>query len=59
MIKTKKHLVKKWEVSFIKLSDGKEKRFKVTRRIPDLSISETRIYKSKKEAKKRFDEWLK
>ena len=59
MPKIKKHLAKKWEVSFIELSNGKEKKFKVTKRVPELSVSETRIYKSKKRAKRRFEEWLK
>jgi len=33
-------------------------RFKVTRRVPYLSVSETKIFESKEEAKKQFDEWL-
>lgn len=59
MAKVKKHFTKKWEVSFIELMDGEVKKFKVTRKIPELSVSETRIYKSKERAKKRFGEWLK
>ena len=57
MVELKKHPVKKWEVSIIKLENDIE-RFKVTRRIPELNISETKIFTSKEEAKKQFDEWL-
>ena len=34
------------------------KQFKVTRRIKELNIAETRLFNSKEEAKKLFDEWL-
>ena len=50
----KKHFTKKWEVSLIEL-ENHEIKYKVTRRIPELSIAETKIFKSKKEAKKQFD----
>ena len=46
----KKHKVKKWEVSIMELKDNGRK-FKVTRRIPELYVSETK-------AKKQFDDWL-
>lgn len=52
-----KHLTKKWEVSIIELRNH-ETRFKVTRRIPELSVAETKVFSSKEEAKKQFDEWL-
>jgi hypothetical protein len=55
---TKKHLYKKWEVSVIELKTKTAKKYKVTRRIPELNVSETRFFKTKKEAKKQFDEWL-
>ena len=45
------------EVTIIELKNS-VKRYKVTRRIPDLSISETLVFSSKEEAKKQFDEWL-
>ncbi len=35
------------------------RKFKVTKRIPELSISETKIFRSKKKAKEKFNEWLK
>ncbi|MBI2667461.1 hypothetical protein HYX17_01685 [Candidatus Woesearchaeota archaeon] len=59
MAKIKKHPTKKWEISFIELEDDKIKRFKVTKRVPDLLVAETKFFKSKKRAKKQFDEWLK
>lgn len=59
MPKTKKHPTKKWEISFIELKNNKGKEFKITRRMPKLSVSETKVFRSKKKAKKQFDEWLK
>jgi len=53
-----KHPTKKWEISIIKLEDNIGKKYKVTRRLPNLSVAETKIFRSKEEAKKQFDEWL-
>ena len=58
MSKTEKHFVKRWEVSIMELKNHKSKKFKVTRRIPDLAISETKVLRTKKKAKQQFDEWL-
>jgi len=33
-------------------------RFKVTRRIPALSVSETKMFDSRAKAMKQLDEWL-
>lgn len=57
--KIKKHPTKKWEVSLLQLRDGSSKKFKVTRRLPELAVAETRLFTSKKKAKKQFDDWLK
>jgi len=54
----KKHPIKKWEISIIEVEDHIEKRYKVTRRLPEFSVAETKVFKSKEEAKKQFDEWL-
>lgn len=54
-----KHLTKKWEVSLIELENGLGKKFKVTRRLPELSVAETKIFRTKAQAKKQFDKWLK
>jgi hypothetical protein len=43
---TKKHLRKKWEVSIIKFDTQNGSRFKVTRRIPEMNVSETRKFAS-------------
>ena len=58
MAKTKKHPTKKWEISFIELRNHKGKKFKVTKRIPSLSMAETKVFRSKKRAKKKLNEWL-
>jgi len=34
------------------------KKYKVTRRMPGMSVAETRIFSSKEEAMKQLDEWL-
>tara|TARA_Y100000310_G_C20703107_1_gene831951 strand:- start:2085 stop:2261 length:177 start_codon:yes stop_codon:yes gene_type:complete len=57
-MKTKKHPYKNWEVSFAELISFSGKKFKVTRRLNKLSISETKIFTSKKKAKKQFEKWL-
>jgi hypothetical protein len=58
MNKSEKHLNKKWEISIIELQNSKGKKYKVTRRLPELLVSETRVFSSKKKAKQLFDEWL-
>lgn len=56
---TKKHKLKKWKISLLELHNRKGKEFKVTRRLPEMSVAETKIFKTKKKAKKQFDDWLK
>jgi len=48
----------KWEVSIIKLKYDKRKRYKVTRRMPQLKVAETKIFMSKKKALAQLQEWL-
>ena len=48
----------KWEVTIKEVENNIGKKFKVTRRIPELSIAETKVFRTKKEAKKQSDEWL-
>lgn len=55
----KKHPRKKWEVSISEFQNHLGKKFKVTRRLPEMSVAETKIFRSKKRAKKKFDDWLK
>ena len=42
----------------IELENHKGKKFKVTRKIPAMSVAETKIFKSKEDALGQFDEWL-
>ncbi len=58
-MKTQKHPTKKWEVSLIELTNGKEKKYKVTRKLPEMNVAETKIFLSEKEAEKQYQEWLK
>ena len=51
-------MANKWEVSIIELKKNGRKKYKVTRRMPDMSVAETRIFSSKEEAMKQLDEWL-
>ena len=46
-----------WEVSIIELSNRKT-RYKVTRKIPILSISETKMFLEKEKALQQLTEWL-
>ena len=47
----------KWELSMIKLK-GNGKKYKVTRRVPDLKISETKVFDDKMRAIDQFEEWI-
>jgi hypothetical protein len=58
MTEIKKHFTKKWEVSIIELQNHEGNKFKVTRRLPELAVSETKIFKTKEDAKRQFEEWL-
>ena len=53
-----KHSLKKWEVSMLKMEDEKGFTYKVTRRLPNMSVAETKVFSSLDEAKRQFDEWL-
>jgi len=55
---TKEHLTKKWGVSIIEFENDVGKKYKVTRRVPEMSVANTKVFNSKEEAKKQFDEWL-
>ncbi|MBI3037056.1 hypothetical protein HYY73_04905 [Candidatus Woesearchaeota archaeon] len=49
---------KKWEISLAELENSIGKLFKVTRRLPEMSIAETKLFRAKKEAVRQFNEWL-
>lgn len=53
-----KHLTKKLEVSIMEFENNGGKKFKVTRRVPHMSVAETKVFISKEEAKKQFYAWL-
>ena len=55
---TIKNSITNWEVSIVEFEDNSLRKFKVTRRLPELSVAETKIFLSKNEAKRQFDEWL-
>jgi hypothetical protein len=48
----------KWEVTIAEFEDVDGKKYKVTRRLPELFVAETKIFRLKEAAKKQFDEWL-
>ena len=58
MAEIKQHPFKKWEVSIMEIQEGRNLKYKVTRRIAQLSVAETKIFQSKEEAKKQFELWL-
>lgn len=44
-----------WEVTIRLLEDGT---YKVTRRLPEYSLAETKIFENKGDAMQQFHEWL-
>ena len=48
----------RWEVSILELENSIGKKYKVTRRIPDYRVAETKLFASREEAQKQVDEWL-
>jgi hypothetical protein len=42
----------------MELSNGKHRRFKVTRRSPELAVAETKMFRSRSKAKRQLEEWL-
>lgn len=59
LTKIKKHPIKEWEVSIMELRNHIGTKYKVTRRLASMSVAETKIFTTKEEAKRQFDEWLK
>lgn len=50
--------MKKWEATILEFQDKNGIKYKVTRRVPELHLAETRIFSSKEEAKQQFEQWL-
>jgi hypothetical protein len=48
----------KWEITMIELEDHNGKKYKVTRRLPELNVAETKIFENIEEAKSQFEAWL-
>ncbi len=59
MVPIVKHHYKKWEVSIVEIHDSDQILYKVTRRLAEISVAETKTFHSKEEAKEQFEEWLK
>jgi len=45
-----------WEITLAELENG-GKKYKVTRRMPNLTVAETKIFTSKEEAITQFEDW--
>ena len=58
MVPIIKHPYEKWEVSIMEIHDSNQILYKVTRRLAEVSVAETKIFHSKEEAKEQFEEWL-
>lgn len=59
MTPTEKHPYLNWEVSIMELPDKEGIKYKVTRRLTELNVAETKVFRSKEEAKSQFEQWLK
>ena len=57
-MKSKIHPVKNWEISIIIMETDEGKKYKVTKRVPELAVSETKIFNNLTEAEKQFTGWL-
>lgn len=53
-----KHPFQKWEVSIMEIHDEIGIKYKVTRRLADTAVAETKMFSTKEEAKQQFEEWL-
>ena len=49
---------KKWEISIIELKRNDKTKYKVTRRLPEMSVAETKVFDSKEDALSQIQEWL-
>ena len=58
MTPIREHPFKKWEVSIMEIHQNGSVVYKVTRRLAEMEVAETKIFGSKEKAKEQFDEWL-
>jgi len=54
----KEHPIKRWEVSIVEMKDNGNTFYKVTRRLAEMEVAETKIFDTKEKAKQQFEEWL-
>lgn len=54
----RKHSCKKWEVSISEYDARSGKIWKVTRRLAELSVAETKVFRRKEKAIIQYEEWL-
>lgn len=47
----------KWEITIMEIKNSKN-RYKLTKRFPEYKISETKVFESKEQAVKQFNEWI-
>ena len=57
MVSTKNKF-NRWEVSLSVFESSEGRKYKVTRRLSELSVAETKIFDNLNEARELFDEWL-
>jgi hypothetical protein len=48
----------RWEISIIDLKKNGKTQYKVTRRMPSMSVAETKVFDTKEGAIKQAEEWM-
>ncbi|MDD9954490.1 MAG: hypothetical protein OXR66_09245 [Candidatus Woesearchaeota archaeon] len=46
-----------WEVSLTVFYEHNKRKYKVTRRLPSMTVAETKIFDTEKEAQAQFKQW--
>ena len=49
---------KEWEITILQFKNHEGIKFKVTRRLPNMSVAETKIFRTKEEAQEQINKWL-
>lgn len=47
-----------WEVTIMEVRENGKIKYKVTRRLPKMSVAETKIFDSREKALRQIEEWL-
>lgn len=47
-----------WDITMAAFTDGRGTLYKVTRRLPELSVAQTRVFRSRAAATRQFRRWL-